>query len=312
VTVAELDQLPESQAREALTACCGAEVWVRGMMAARPFGNREALLAAADRVWGALPAAQVAQAIAHHPRLGESAARAALSALEQRWSAGEQSGAPRERRRVRAALATGNDAYERRFGHTFILCAAGLDAAQMLACARAKAHERPRRRTRHHRRANCTASSGSGSRSSSRTPEGGCMLTITTHVLDLSSGTPAAGVAVTLELESDGRWESHGRAVTDADGRVRDAFGGLTGSGRFRLTFATGAWFAAKGVCELPSRGGGGVRGARAEAPSRAAVAVPVRLLDLPGQLNRTRATGHTLPRAFRIATNDRRVSRPP
>jgi len=133
VTVAELDQLPESRAREALTACCGAEVWVRGMMAARPFGNREALLAAADRVWGALPAAQVAQAIAHHPRLGESAARAALSALEQRWSAGEQSGAAASADAVRAALATGNDAYERRFGHTFILCAAGLDAAQMLA-----------------------------------------------------------------------------------------------------------------------------------------------------------------------------------
>ena len=102
-------------------------------MAARPFGNREALLAAADRVWGALPAAQVAQAIAHHPRLGESAARATLSALEQRWSAGEQSGAAASADAVRAALATGNDAYERRFGHTFILCAAGLDAAQMLA-----------------------------------------------------------------------------------------------------------------------------------------------------------------------------------
>jgi 2-oxo-4-hydroxy-4-carboxy-5-ureidoimidazoline decarboxylase len=34
---------------------------------------------------------------------------------------------------VRSALASGNDEYERRFGHTFILCATGLDAAQMLA-----------------------------------------------------------------------------------------------------------------------------------------------------------------------------------
>ncbi len=132
MTVAELDQLPEARAREALAACCGAEVWVRGMLAARPFGSREALLAAADRVWGSLPTAEVAQAIAHHPRLGESAARAALSALERRWSAGEQSGAAASTDDVRAALATGNEAYERRFGHTFILCATGLDAAQML------------------------------------------------------------------------------------------------------------------------------------------------------------------------------------
>ena len=77
------------------------------------------------------------------------------------------------------------------------------------------------------------------------------MLTITTHVLDLTTGAPAAGVAVTLELEADGRWESHGRAVTDPDGRVREAFGGLTGAGRFRLTFGTGAYFAARGVASF-------------------------------------------------------------
>ena len=74
------------------------------------------------------------------------------------------------------------------------------------------------------------------------------MLTITTHVLDLPTGAPAAGVAVTLEVESDGRWESHGRAVTDADGRVREGFGALPSPGRYRLTFATGPWFASRGV----------------------------------------------------------------
>jgi len=77
------------------------------------------------------------------------------------------------------------------------------------------------------------------------------MLTITTHVLDLATGAPAAGVAVTLEREQGATWESHGRAVTDADGRVRDAFGGLAGTGRFRLTFATGAYFAARGVASF-------------------------------------------------------------
>ena len=77
------------------------------------------------------------------------------------------------------------------------------------------------------------------------------MLTITTHVLDLTTGAPAAGVAVTLERENRGSWESHGRAVTDADGRVREAFGGLTGAGRFRLTFGTGAYFAGHGVASF-------------------------------------------------------------
>ena len=133
MTVAELDRLPESEAREALTACCGAAPWVAGMLAARPFGTREALLDAADRVWAALPEASVAEAIAHHPRLGESHARASLGERASRWSAGEQSGTAAGGDVARVALAAGNEAYERRFGHTFILCASGLDAAQMLA-----------------------------------------------------------------------------------------------------------------------------------------------------------------------------------
>jgi len=133
VTVAQLDQLPDAEAREAFTACCGAAPWVTGMLAARPFGSREALLSAADRVWAALPASDVAQAIAHHPRLGESAAAATLSARASGWSSGEQSGVATSAGDVRASLAAGNAAYEARFGHTFILCATGLDAAQMLA-----------------------------------------------------------------------------------------------------------------------------------------------------------------------------------
>jgi len=74
------------------------------------------------------------------------------------------------------------------------------------------------------------------------------MLTLSTHVLDLTTGTPAAGLAVTLERASGDAWEMHARAVTDADGRVREAFGEVPGPGRYRLTFETGAWFAARGT----------------------------------------------------------------
>ena len=74
------------------------------------------------------------------------------------------------------------------------------------------------------------------------------MNAITTHVLDLSSGLPAAGVAVRLERAEGERWAEQGRARTDADGRVRDGFGALLATGRYRLSFATGEYFAARGV----------------------------------------------------------------
>jgi 2-oxo-4-hydroxy-4-carboxy-5-ureidoimidazoline decarboxylase len=132
VNAAELDAAPAEVARELLTACCGAAPWVDAMLAARPFGDRERLLAAADRAWAALSEAQLQDAIARHPRLGESRARAALTAREQAWSAGEQSGVGSADETARTALAEGNEAYEQRFGHTFILCATGLGPADML------------------------------------------------------------------------------------------------------------------------------------------------------------------------------------
>lgn len=71
---------------------------------------------------------------------------------------------------------------------------------------------------------------------------------ITTHVLDLSTGTAAAGVGVTLERAEGSGWALVGRASTDADGRVREAFSAPPAAGQWRLVFETGAWFAARGV----------------------------------------------------------------
>jgi len=71
---------------------------------------------------------------------------------------------------------------------------------------------------------------------------------ITTHVLDLSSGQPATGVAVVLERADAGGWARVGSALTDADGRVSEAFRMPPAAGRYRLTFAIGAWFAARGI----------------------------------------------------------------
>jgi 2-oxo-4-hydroxy-4-carboxy-5-ureidoimidazoline decarboxylase len=134
--VSALDALPEAEARALLAACCAAPAWVDGMLAARPWRDRETLLAAADRAWDACPAQAVDDAIAHHPRLGERAAKAPLGEREQRWSALEQKGAGVAAEDAREALARGNVEYEARFGHTFILCATGVSAEDMLRALR--------------------------------------------------------------------------------------------------------------------------------------------------------------------------------
>lgn len=128
--------MPEDALRASLTACCGATPWVEGMLTSRPWSDADSLLAAADHAWAALSPRQVAEAIAHHPRLGERRAAVALDARASGWSAGEQSGASSADEATRDALAAGNTEYEARFGHVFILCATGLSAEQMLAALR--------------------------------------------------------------------------------------------------------------------------------------------------------------------------------
>lgn len=72
------------------------------------------------------------------------------------------------------------------------------------------------------------------------------MSEITTHVLDVVLGKPAAGISVRLEAAGADGWRSIGASVTDTDGRCR----GLTENavaGMYRLTFATGAYMAQLG-----------------------------------------------------------------
>jgi 5-hydroxyisourate hydrolase len=74
---------------------------------------------------------------------------------------------------------------------------------------------------------------------------------ITTHVLDTSRGRPASGVAVKLERETaHGGWQEIGTGATDADGRARDLLpdGFALSEGAYRLSFATGPYFAAQEI----------------------------------------------------------------
>ncbi|MEX1058628.1 MAG: hydroxyisourate hydrolase [Natronospirillum sp.] len=71
---------------------------------------------------------------------------------------------------------------------------------------------------------------------------------ITTHVLELGTGLPATGVAVTLcQITHTGTGIPVVSGETDADGRLMNWFNTALAAGRYRLTFATGAWYAAQG-----------------------------------------------------------------
>ena len=123
---------PADRLRPMLSACCDVDRWVDSVLAGRPYDDLAALTAVADRTASTFDDAEVEQALAAHPRIGD---RASGSGTEASWSRDEQSGVG-EDAAARAALAEGNRSYEERFGRVFLICATGLSAAEMLAALR--------------------------------------------------------------------------------------------------------------------------------------------------------------------------------
>lgn len=75
------------------------------------------------------------------------------------------------------------------------------------------------------------------------------MRSISTHVLDISVGRPAAGVPVVIERRGDGGYAKVGGGTTDADGRIKDLVAeGKLEAATYRITFDTDAYFSSRGV----------------------------------------------------------------
>jgi 5-hydroxyisourate hydrolase len=82
------------------------------------------------------------------------------------------------------------------------------------------------------------------------------LVTFSTHVLDATTGRPAAGIRIRLDRSlAGGGWALTAEGQADADGRLRlpndlDPSGLEPGGlepGVYRVTFGTGAYFAARG-----------------------------------------------------------------
>jgi 2-oxo-4-hydroxy-4-carboxy-5-ureidoimidazoline decarboxylase len=98
--------------------------------AGRPSRRRGHHLAAAEAACRELDDAELDLALAGHPRIGD---RASGSGTEAEWSRQEQASVSDADRATREELDEANRAYDRRFGHVFLIRAAGRSATEMLA-----------------------------------------------------------------------------------------------------------------------------------------------------------------------------------
>ena len=122
--------LDDEAGQEALHACCASPVCVVRVWAGRPYRSRAELLDAVEAACRGLDDDQLDLALAAHPRIGD---RPSGSGVEARWSRQEQASVPDADAGTRHELVEANRTYEERFGHVFLIRAAGWSPEEMLS-----------------------------------------------------------------------------------------------------------------------------------------------------------------------------------
>ena len=136
--LAAFNRLDAAAAVETLLACCASPAGAQRMAAGRPYPSPAALLAEADAALAALTEADLDQALAGHPRIGDRP-----TAAHNPASTREQSGLSGADQQVLDDLAEGNREYEARFGHVYLVCASGRSAQELLGVLRQRLRNDP-------------------------------------------------------------------------------------------------------------------------------------------------------------------------
>lgn len=132
ISLAQLNSMPAMEAEQAFEKCCGTKAWCREMASSRPFSHPTALYETADKIWNSLSPFDWKEAFSHHPRIGTVEDLQKKFPETAAWAGDEQKGVAQASSDVLSRLAKGNESYEARYGHIFLVCATGKSASEML------------------------------------------------------------------------------------------------------------------------------------------------------------------------------------
>ncbi|KAG7613426.1 Oxo-4-hydroxy-4-carboxy-5-ureidoimidazoline decarboxylase superfamily [Arabidopsis suecica] len=268
--------------------CCGSSEFAKQMSTSGPLTSQEAIYTARDIWFNQVNVTDWLEAFSAHPQIGNSPSPSINSDFARR-SVSEQSTAfATTSASALQELAEWNVLYKKKFSFIFIICASGRTHAEMLHALKERYENRPiveleiaameqmkitelRMAKLFSDKAKVISETDSSSSPVSTKPQdrlriiGGHLNVaaeakapkrsrppITTHVLDVSRGAPAAGVEVHLEVWSGttgpsfvhgggGVWSSVGTSATDRDGRsgpLMDLVDALN-PGTYRISFDT-------------------------------------------------------------------------
>ncbi|KAJ7950675.1 Uric acid degradation bifunctional protein TTL [Quillaja saponaria] len=275
-------------------ACCGSNRFAKEMALASPFSSMQVALSAARNIWfNKVDVNGWLEAFSAHPQIGETPSSKKGSETSAQWSKGEQSTAfATATGSSLEELSEWNTCYREKFGIVFLICASGRSTDEILAELKRRYTNRPivefeiaaleqmkitelrlgklfstkenapsttdkhpaivtKKAEGGHITAGSEVSAGKSYSNPTRTRP-----PITTHVLDVARGSPAAGIEVRLEMWKDalsrpafgntdiGHWVVQGSSTTDKDGRSGQLMSIVDAAnpGIYRISFDTGKY----------------------------------------------------------------------
>lgn len=133
----DLGALSRDELVDRLLTCLNVPRWASEVAAAGPFATGDELRTAADEAAAELTEDEIHQALTAHPRIGE---RPSDDSREAAFSRSEQASVGDD---LAEALRTANLEYERRFGHVYLVCAAGRTGEELLSILRSRLDNDP-------------------------------------------------------------------------------------------------------------------------------------------------------------------------
>ena len=246
MTLKEFKELGKEKAAEELFGCCGSAKWVSLLMNDFPFASEKALVEKATNAWyNECGTDDWLESFTHHPRIGDK------KSLEKKFAGKEQSSVATAPDTIIEALLKANEAYEKKYGFIFIVCATGKAAAEMLQLLNDRsantATEELNIAMGEQQKITLLRFKKLLSNANFQFLK---MSQLTTHVLDTSVGRPGKNITVKLQQGVNDGWQTIAQGITDADGRVADLLPPekLLAPGNYKLVFETGAYFTASNV----------------------------------------------------------------
>ncbi|MCH7382735.1 2-oxo-4-hydroxy-4-carboxy-5-ureidoimidazoline decarboxylase [Acinetobacter dispersus] len=126
------NQLGTVEASQVLQSCVHIPTWMSKLLQQRPYLSIEQFYQTATEQAQTWQWPEISAALEQHPRIGEKKAAAVLSEKEQQFSQREQAQVETDAV-VQLALYQGNLDYEHKFGHIFLIRAAGRSGQQILS-----------------------------------------------------------------------------------------------------------------------------------------------------------------------------------